>query len=236
MQEFFGVSEDTWKKKKDLLLANFSIYYEYRIFKKGRNINYQILKKIGDYLPPSKKGEKRDEIYKKGIMNIIADDNIQTARNVARRLQCEDYDVMQLNHEENTIYANTLSNIKILFGTGENGVGTEGRIMEKVWCRKEKGWNKYIPLTNEEVKAFFDLYKVEKENFREYEIDVLNDYHIGLYTKEEMRELIGDKADKCYVSAREAYKAQFGFYPIKVPVYQFGAFHNETILNKEFNF
>jgi hypothetical protein len=228
MQEFFGVSESTWKKKKNELLANFGIYYEYKLVIEGRNWNYYIYKKIGEYVPLPKKGEKRDQIYQQGIMEIISEDNVQTAANVARRLYLENYDISQLKHKEDTVYANTRANMRIMFGTGIGGTGTEGAIMEKIWCRKEKEQNKYIPLTDKEIKAFFDLYTNEKESSKEYELELFNDYQNGLITKEEMYAAIGEQGLTCFISAKEAYKTKYGFYPIKVPVYEIGAFTNET--------
>ena len=164
-------------------------------------------------------------------MEIISEDNVQTAANVARRLYLENYDISQLKHKEDTVYANTRANMRIMFGTGVGGMGTEGAIMEKVWCRKEKDWNRYVRLTEEEIKAFFDLYTNEKESSKEYELELFNDYHTGLITKEEMYAAIGEQGLSCFLAAKEAYKAKYGFYPIKVPVYEIGAFTNETILN-----
>ena len=47
MIQFFGVSEATWKKKKDELLFHFSNFYEYEIeYDKNdyRKLNYHITK------------------------------------------------------------------------------------------------------------------------------------------------------------------------------------------------
>ena len=135
---------------------------------------------------------------------------------------------MKLNHKEGTVYANTRANMRVMFGTGENSMGTEGRIAKKIWCRKEKDWNRYVPLTDEEVNAFFDLYKAKTDSNKKYEMEIFNDYQIGLITKEEMNAAIGDRGLACFILAKDEFKDKYGFYPIKVPVYEFGAFTNET--------
>lgn len=239
MREFFGVNKSTWDKSKNKLLKHFGSFYEYELEKDQhdrRKTNYRILKKLGEYSPEPRKGQKRDIAYENGIIDIISEDNVQTAANVARRLYLENYDVIKLNYTEKTNYENTRVNMRIMFGTKVNEMGTKGRIAAKIWCRKEKDWNRYIPLTKEEIDDFFNIYKNEKENNRDYELEILNDYDIGLIDKEELYRLIGNQGINNFIAAKETFKAKYGFYPVKVPVYEFNAWDNETILNKEFSF
>ena len=51
------------------------------------------------------------------------------------------------------------------------------------------------------------------------ELDALNDYEIGLITKEDMTAIIGQQAYFGYANARREFKAKYGYTPVKVPVY-----------------
>ena len=73
MQDFFGVSKDTWKKKKDSLLFHLSNYFEYEIEYDSvdyRKYNYHIIKQLHEYEPPQRKSVKRDLTYENKIIEI----------------------------------------------------------------------------------------------------------------------------------------------------------------------
>lgn len=67
-------------------LDNLSLYYEYEVKYRGRNTDYLIVKKLGDYQKPPRKKDKavRDAVYEAQIVDVIKWDNYQTASNVAR--------------------------------------------------------------------------------------------------------------------------------------------------------
>lgn len=226
MIEFFGVSKDTWKKKKDSLLDHFRRYYVYEVFydqKDRRKINYKILKKIQDYEAPLKKGEIRDLVYDKKIEEVIEIDNVQTAKNVSRIIK-DDNEIIALNHTDNTRYEYTRIRMRIMFGIKAGEHGTKGFISDKIWCRLDENNNCYIELTPEEIQNFYSIYNDEKQLIQEDELTVLSDFQNGLITKEEMNEQIGENVLSAFIQARMAYKALYGYYPIKVPVYQLSAF------------
>ena len=52
----------------------------------------------------------------------------------------------------------------------------------------------------------------------------MSDYQNGLITQEKMKTLISDTTLGAFISARTLYKEKYGYYPIKVPVYQLSAF------------
>lgn len=224
MQEYLGVSINVWKRKKNELLENFSKYYEYEVEYKGRATNYKIIKKLDDYQAIQKKSEKRDQVYEDGIISIINEDNIQTAANVARRLEKEDQDVISLNHTSGTIYEYTRVKMRNMFGTVVNEGGSKGMIVDKVWCRLNKEYDCYEEMTDEEIQKFFEIYNKSKDANKENELEIFSDYQNGLITKEQMYEMIGESGFICYQSARNEFKDKFGYYPIKVPVYVVSAF------------
>lgn len=227
MQQFFGVSASNWKKQKEKLLKNFSFYYEYEVDRRGRGDYYIILRQLGDYRPAPKKGDKIQETYESGIIEIVQDDNVQTAANVARKLETENAAVKAFNHTSGTTYEYTRVKMRNMFGTKVNEGGSRGMIVEKVWCRLDKENNTYILMSEEAIQKFFEIYSLSQEERKQYELEVFSDYQNGLITKEEAFAAIGERGFKAYQAARDKFKQDFGYYPIKVPVYEISAFEGE---------
>lgn len=67
--EIHGISKSTWDHRRDELLENFCLYYEYEVVYEGRSTKYHIIRKLGDYQKPLSKRSKelRDQIYEKEI-------------------------------------------------------------------------------------------------------------------------------------------------------------------------
>lgn len=49
LQTFMEVSESTWSHRRNELLSNLSLYYDYEVEYEGRKTTFHILKKLGDY-------------------------------------------------------------------------------------------------------------------------------------------------------------------------------------------
>lgn len=58
-----------------------------------------------------------------------------------------------------------------------------------------------------------------KESSKDAELELLNDYQIGLITKDDLIESIGSLSFSNYLTARKEFKKKHGYYPFKVPVY-----------------
>lgn len=58
----------------------------------------------------------------------------------------------------------------------------------------------------------------------ECQLELLNDYQIGLIQKEELQEAIGEISLSNYIAARKCFYQKYGYYPIKVPVYGLDGF------------
>ena len=226
MMKFFGVSKDTWKKKKDALLFHLSNYYEYEIEydkKDYRKLNYFIIKKNYDYEPPQKKSVKRDKTYEKEIIEVIENDPLQTAKNVSRIIKNHD-EIVKFNHKEGTVYEYTRVRMRHMFGVKAGEYGTHGTIEEKIWCRLDEENNCYIELSTEEIDEFYKIFSSEIEGIKEFEVEYLSDYENGLITREELNEAIGYLKISCFISAKEIYYTKYNFRPIKVPLYKLSAF------------
>ena len=108
MYQFFGVSKDTWKKKKEELLLHLQQFYEYECaYNKfdRRKLDYHIIRKIKDYEPPKGKKARQNEIYSKQIVKVIEKDNWQTPSNVSRIIK-DNKEIVALKHKDGTIYEN----------------------------------------------------------------------------------------------------------------------------------
>ena len=220
IQEFMGIGESTWNHKRSELLDNFCLYYEYEPIYEGRSTNYHIIRKFGDYKKPLSKRakEKRDSIYEKEIVDVIQTDNLQTAANVSRIIGSAD-EIKAYNHTDGTIYEYTRLRMLSMFGKTIGEGGTHGAIIEKIWCRADLVNNMYIPMSEEETHDFFEMYGNAKEQGKTAELDLLNDYKIGLIQKEELVKAIGELSLSNYVAARKSFYNKHGYYPIKVPLY-----------------
>lgn len=220
MQTFMGISKSTWDHSRDKFLENFCLYYEYEVIYEGRSTNYHILKKLGDYKkPPSKRNkEARDKTYEEQIVDVIEVDNVQTPKNVARIIESTDA-IKAFEHTEGTVYEYTRLRMLSMFGKRVGEGGTHGGIIDKIWCRVDLEHNIYIPLDDETVKEFCELFGAIKESSKDAELELLNDYQIGLITRDDLIESIGSLGFSNYLTARKEFKKKYGYYPLKVPIY-----------------
>lgn len=229
IKDFFSVSESTWKKKRDTLLRHLSLFYDYEIIydnKDHRKRNYLITKKKQDYIEYSsnakKEIDKRDRIFEKEIIDVIENDNLQTAKNISRLI---DEDIKkEFDYTSGTIYEYTRLRVNEWFGKGNNTCGTKGMITEKIWCCLDTEHNYYIRLSEEQKKYLFEIYGEEKGDLIEKELSLISDCENGLITKEILYKEIGDYSYCCFTKAKDKFKERYGYYPIKVPVYEIGVF------------
>lgn len=231
MYTFFGVSKENWKKKKDNLLLHLQQYYEYEIKyneNDRRKLDYHIIKKIKDYEPPLKgKKAKQNVIYSEQIINVIANDNWQTAKNVSRIIKNRK-EIVDLKHKDDTIYEYTRVNMRTMFGKDIGEGGTRGTITQKVWCLPDTEKNVYLPLDDSQVKYLYNTFNALKRENKQDDLSICADYESGLITKEEMQEKLSSNSLSCFIAARGEFKCKYGYYPVKVPVYEISAFETDT--------
>ena len=132
LQTFMEVSESTWSHRRNELLSNLSLYYDYEVEYEGRKTTFHILKKLGDYqgIPNKRDASKRNNTYRSKIVEVIKADNVQTASNVARIIK-DDSEIRELNHKFGTVQEYTRLRMREMFGKYQNDGGTDGRILEK---------------------------------------------------------------------------------------------------------
>ena len=230
MYNFFEVSKDTWKKKKDNLLLHLQQYYEYEIEyneKDRRKLDYHIIRQIKDYEPPKGKKAKQNTIYSEQIINVIEEDNWQTAKNVSRIIK-KRKEIMDLKHKDGTIYEYTRVNMRTMFGREIGEGGTKGIITDKIWCIPDTENNVYIALDDTQVKFLYNTFTALKKENRQDDLSICADFDSGLMTKEEMQERLSSNSLSCFIAAKNEFRAKYGHYPVKVPVYEISAFVTDT--------
>lgn len=231
MYTFFGVSKENWKKKKDNLLLHLQQYYEYEIKyneNDRRKLDYHIIKKIKDYEPPLKgKKAKQNVIYSEQIINVIAVDNWQTAKNVSRIIKNRK-EIVDLKHKDDTIYEYTRVNMRTMFGKDVGEGGTKGTITQKIWCLPDPENNVYLPLDDTQVNFLYSTFNALKKENKQDDLSICADYESGLITKEEMQEKLSSNSLSCFIAAKGEFKCKYGYYPVKVPVYEISAFETDT--------
>jgi len=229
MYHFFNVSKDTWKKNKDKLLLHLQQYYEYEIKyneKDRRKLDYHIFRKIKEYEPPKGKKAIQNAIYSELILNVIKNNNWQTAKNVSRII-ANRKEIMALNHKSGTIYEYTRVNMRIMFGTKIGETGTRGMIAKKIWCMLDKEKNIYSPLDESKIDFLFNIFYELKHENNHADLAICADYDSGLISNEEMQEILSYNSISCFINAKKIFKDKYGYYPIKVPVYEISAFETD---------
>lgn len=176
LQAFMGIKESTWSHKRDALLRNLSIYYDYEVEYDGRKAEYHILKKLGDYqgIPRKRNAAKRDAVYSSQIIEVIKEDNVQTAANVARIIN-DHKEIQEFNHKFGTVQEYTRLRMREMFGKQQNEGGTTGRILEKVWVRLDAEHNVYFPMDDNQIEAFYACFKRERALSTQIELEAVND-------------------------------------------------------------
>ena len=142
LQTFMEVSESTWSHRRNELLSNLSLYYDYEVEYEGRKTTFHILKKLGDYqgIPNKRDASKRNNTYRSKIVEVIKADNVQTASNVARIIK-DDSEIRELNHKFGTVQEYTRLRMREMVElTGgfskKYGVGWIWNIIATFRCQK----------------------------------------------------------------------------------------------------
>lgn len=233
MKDFFGVTNDKWKKDKDKLLKHLSNFYDYEVKYNEtdrRKKEYLIIKKIKEYQkydkPKNEKTILRDKIFEQNIVKIVEEDNIQTSSNV-NRIMRKKVQFISDNYTEGTSYEYTRIRMIEFFGKNKGQAGTKGIISEKIWCKLDKENNKYIPLDEDIISDFFGILKDRNKDNEKEIAEKCCDYENGLITKGERDKYIGEKNFSAFILSKQEFFEKYGYNPIYVPKYEFSAFINE---------
>ena len=168
----------------------------------------------------------QDIIYSNKIIDVVKIDNMQTPKNVSRII-CKDDDIKALHHTDGTVYSYTRTNMRTMFGKGINEGGSIGIVTEKIWCFLDIDNNRYIPMGKEETDFLYNTFYGNKKECKKDELAIISLYESGVLTKEEMKEAVSESGLACFLAAKVTFHEEYGYYPVKVPVYEFSAFPKE---------
>lgn len=237
-----GISDSLWKRKKNEYLNSLSQAYEYEVSYKGRAVLYTITKQIADFKKPENKRsrEKNMEVIRKFIIEVIEEDNLQTAANMGRRA-FESFtegittEVAKLGLTEGTAKEYIRLKMREMFGRNVGESGTDGFISEKVWCHLEKEYNTYIEMTDAQIADYYNMVQTIRSDFKKDDVCLYEDYENGLITKEEYQEALCDFNCMFFKTVKSSFKEKYGFTPIKVPRYELNAWKDKEKEYEEIN-
>lgn len=220
-----GISDKTWKKNRKDILTELSNIYEYEIEYEGRTTIYHFIKRVGEATQ-----SPRDEAFENAILSTLYFQPMNTAANVARIIQKEREDINSMGYENGTVYEYTRVRMRKWFGNNENDRGDfedmedmkerKGFIEEKVWCMLDAEYNDYIEMSQEQIDYYMKSIKDSFKTDTEMEVKLLADYDAGVISKSELDKALGDLKVAGYAAAKKAFRAKYGKFPIKVPVYK----------------
>lgn len=228
IQNILGVSSSNWKSRKQDFLDSLALAYNYTIEQKGSYVYYTFTEQLSEYEPPLKKHQKEkvEAFIEVFIHDTINQDPKQTAANLNRYAWDIESPITAFGLKPSTTQQYIRKKVKEMYGTykyidGQLVItpGTHGMITRKVWCRLDKNHNKYIELPQEQIDLFLDYYDETRGKLREIDSEIFEDYKNKTITRKEMLEQLGDCAFNAYLSAKRRFEANFGFTPIKVPVF-----------------
>lgn len=220
-----GISMGTWKANRKDILIQFGNVFEYEVEYEGRSTFYHIIKRVNE-VPAT-----RDEAFERAILTTLYFQPMNTAANVARIIQKdEEQDIAAMGYADGTVYEYTKSRMRKWFGNNENDRGDfedmedmkerKGFIEEKVWCMLDAEYNDYIEMSQEQIDYFMKSIKDSFKTDTEMEVKLLADYDAGVISKSELDKALGDLKVAGYAAAKKAFRAKYGKFPIKVPVYK----------------
>lgn len=215
LQEAMGISASTWKRKRQELLDNLALYYDYEIITTGRSINFHVVEKLGEYQPPLRKNakEKRDADYAKEIAEVVRQDNLQTAANISRIIKYKE-DIQQYHHSDNTICKYTRENMNLMYGDDVGKSGTHGCIISYNWCRFYKEQNKYEPMTQEQYDDFRHMFGANQAACDE-QLNAWSGYMSGDLTRAERDEIVIEAQENVFFDTMNAFYVKYGCYPVR---------------------
>lgn len=239
LQQALGItSRSTWSHKKNEYLDSLSRAYEYEVSYKGKSAFYTFTKQIGEYQKPENKRsrEKTDAVIHQFIRDVVEEDNLQTAANIGRRAFESFGDsktkVAELGLKESTTQEYIRIRMREMFGTKIGQGGTDGYMMEKVWCRLNAEGNYYEEISDKIIKDYYEIVQTIKNEIKKEDVCMFEDYKNGLISREEYGELLINYNTNLFAEAKKKFFNKYGYYPVKVPRYQLSAWNEKE---KEYN-
>lgn len=215
-----GMSQSTWKKKRQEAVEELKKRYEFEIIGGKGRATFFIFKDTKEYIEKTK-----ETVFEQAIMKEIESRPRNTPANIARRI-LDDEDIKELNYAKSTVYQYTRVRINKWFGKEVEDVsawskeGRKGYIKEKIWCMLDRVNNEYIPMTEEQKTYFFSFIRDEMDKCAEEIAEIFSDCETGVKEEQETKdEVFKTMQSSVYALAKNQFYAEYGYFPYKVPVY-----------------
>lgn len=205
-EQLFHVSAKTFSNKRQEYLDYLSQYYVYEL--QGRKI---ILKEeIKPFKTRMKERENKKEqnkaIYRNLTHKIIFHKPLNSGSNIAREIDQSPMKPIE-KHKQATIENYIRPILKEDF-----------EVISKKWSRINYDTNEYEPLTQEQSKYLYQLFR--SKDLSEEIMDITADYKAGNISKQEFTTKVGKVSEFSYDKAIEDFKKKFGFRPFKASNWQ----------------
>ena len=202
-----GISEDTWRRRQDDVLAHLKTFWNYSIIPNGRTYNFEISEEYAPLEPLPRKTRIKEiqDFYRKETENVIKINPWNTGSNVARTI---------LN------YTNPYEH---KFDTGSRYVRPilkeeYSLSAERKWCYLDYERNLYIPITDEQEDFLKSMFKLYLSDDKTAEIMAAQD--AGYITQDEAFSVLRGG----YAEAIEKFTERYGIRPMKIGEYTKNAF------------
>ncbi len=224
LKKILGISERSWRERKEEILEHFKNFFDYEIRKEGRNINFYLKTQYLEYEPLRKKKdiEKIKAHYEQEIREIIAVKPYNTSANMGRNIVAMGHNLYE--HQAETVSGYLRPMVKEKFTPP---------VPTKAWMKSTSNHLDYEPLTEEELIFLYGLFERNSHESRvKRQVELFAEYRSGYIDETELKsELFNDTA-RTYESLMSEFKRKFGFRPQLIKKLEEGAWINE----KEFVF
>lgn len=206
------LSYGSFRNKRELYEQHLSMFYEYKVVKKGNSISYLFTEQKEDFIPYKEfKRNQKNKTVVSHIHSAIHYDPRQTGSNIARII-IVDNEIQVLGWKLSTLQVYVRAELKQLIADGYY-VKTDYR-----WCYLDKKKNEYVLMSDKEVKKLRDYFKTKATN--ELEENLIASYEEGEMTRAELDAALGDLHLNNIIQGKIDYKNETGVWPMKVPIFE----------------
>lgn len=210
------VSYDHLRKYRKEYEEHLFKFFDMNIIKKGNSISYIFTKQLYGYIPyKDYKALQKSKVLQKHIKDTLHYDNRQTGSNIARII-IVDGEIQALNWKLSTLTVYVRDELRALV---EKGVYKR---CDYQWCFLDKEKNQYVLMKDEDIKRLRSYFHTKESD--EAEENILSAQEQGSISNNEANEALMTLHKDAFIQGRKDFQHETGYWPIKVPVYELGAF------------
>lgn len=206
-----GISYDTLRKHREMYEKHLQLFYDYNITLRGNGVYYIFIRQYNEFIPYKEyRKSKKSKLIQSKIEDTIALNNRQTASNIARIIKVED-EIIVLDLQLSTLTVYVRDELRELINRGEY-IKSDFR-----WCYLEPKQNKYILMSDEEVKELRNFFSESEDILKEEK--VFSEYSSGDKGYQESSQALGELKINSFIKGIEKYQSLYNKRPVKVPLY-----------------